>query len=167
MSHLNDATKETAREVVVRNVSRDSSLYTDESRLYAVVGKEYAARKMTKQSAKEYARREGDVVIHSNTIESVFSVFKRGMVGIYQHCGEAHLHRYLAEFDFRYNRRAALKVSDTERAEDLLRGARDKRLTYRRFSEGSYASAKGAENPAQKKEKPPPVIYCSGVSGRF
>lgn len=73
--------------------------------------------------------------IHSNTIENVFSVFKRGMVGVYQHCGEAHLHRYLAEFDFRYNRGTALKVSDAERAEDLLRMAREKRLTYRRIGE--------------------------------
>lgn len=139
MFHLNDATKDTVREVLVRNVSRDSNLYTDESRLYTVVGTEFAAHKTTKHSAKEYARREGDVVIHSNTIEAVFSVFKRGMIGVYQHCGEAHLHRYLAEFDFRHNRRTALKISDAERAEQLLAGARDKRLTYRRFSETAYA----------------------------
>lgn len=139
MFHLNDATKDTVREVLVRNVSRDSNLYTDESRLYKETGKEFATHKTTKHSGKEYARREGDIVIHSNTIESVFSVFKRGMVGVYQHCGEAHLHRYLAEFDFRYNRRTALKISDAERAEDLLRMARDKRLTYRRFDEAAHA----------------------------
>lgn len=69
----------------------------------------------------------------------MFSVFKRGMVGVYQHCGEAHLHRYLAEFDFRYNRRSALKVSDAERATDLLRMACDKRLTYRRIGEVGHA----------------------------
>lgn len=69
----------------------------------------------------------------------MFSVFKRGMTGVYQHCGEAHLHRYLAEFDFRYNRRAALKISDSERAEDLLRMARDKRLTYRQIGEAQNA----------------------------
>src|SRR5690242_10492022 len=80
-----------------------------------------------------------DATVHTNTIENVFSVFKRGMIGTYQHCGEAHLHRYLAEFDFRYNRRAALKVSDAERAEDLLRMARDKRLTYRRTGEAGHA----------------------------
>lgn len=61
------------------------------------------------------------------------------MVGVYQHCGEAHLHRYLAEFDFRYNRRAALKISDAERAQDLLRKARGKRLTYRRIDETTHA----------------------------
>jgi hypothetical protein len=95
---------------------------------------------MTNHAAGEYVRREGDIVVHSNTITGVFSVFKRGMIGIYQHCGEAHLHRYLAEFDFRYDRRAALKVSDGEHAEMLLDAIRGKRLTYyRRVSETSYA----------------------------
>lgn len=139
MFHLNDATKDTVREVLVRNVSRDSNLYTDESRLYTETGKEFNTHKTTKHSGKEYARREGDVVIHSNTIESVFSVFKRGMIGVYQHCGEAHLHRYLAEFDFRYNRRAALKVTDRERAEDAIRGASGKRLTYNQTDCATYA----------------------------
>jgi transposase-like protein len=139
MFHLNDATKDTVRDVLVRNADRASILYTDESRLYTTTGEEYASHKTTKHSAKEYVRYEGAEVIHSNTIENVFSVFKRGMVGVYQHCGEAHLHRYLAEFDFRYNRRVALKVSDAERAEDLLRMARDKRLTYRRIGEAVNA----------------------------
>jgi transposase-like protein len=139
MFHMNDATASTVREVLVRNVDRASNLYTDSSRLYTRTGEEYASHKTTNHAAGEYARREGDVVVHSNTIEGVFSVFKRGMVGVYQHCGEAHLHRYLAEFDFRYNRRAALKISDAERAEDLLRNARDKRLTYRRTGEAGHA----------------------------
>lgn len=139
MFHLNDATASTVRDVLVRNVDRSSTLYTDSSRLYTRTGEEYATHRTTNHAKGEYARREGDVVVHSNTIESVFSVFKRGMIGVYQHCGEAHLHRYLAEFDFRYNRRTALKVSDAERAEDLLRGARDKRLTYRRTGETANA----------------------------
>ncbi|ADV10653.1 IS1595 family transposase [Mesorhizobium ciceri] len=139
MFHLNDATASTVRDVLVRNVSRDTTLYTDSSRLYTVTGGEYASHKTTNHSAGEYVRYEGAETIHSNTIEGVFSVFKRGMVGVYQHCGEAHLHRYLAEFDFRYNRRTALKVSDAERAEDLLRMARDKRLTYRRIGEAGHA----------------------------
>jgi hypothetical protein len=88
-----------------------------------------------KHSAKEYARGP----VHTTTIENVFSVFKRGMVGVYQHCGEAHLHRYLAEFDFRYNRRAALKISDRERAEDAIRGASGKRLTYQQTDEAAHA----------------------------
>lgn len=139
MFHLNDATAVTVRDVLVRNVDRSSTLYTDSSRLYTRTGEEFATHRTTNHAAGEYARREGDVVIHSNTIEGVFSVFKRGMVGVYQHCGEAHLHRYLAEFDFRYNRRTALKISDAERAADLLRMARDKRLTYRRIGEATYA----------------------------
>jgi transposase-like protein len=99
MFHLNDATASTVRDVLVRNVSRDSVLYTDSSRLYTRTGEEYATHRTTNHAAGEYARREGDVVVHSNTVEGVFSVFKRGMIGVYQHCGEAHLHRYLAEFD--------------------------------------------------------------------
>jgi transposase-like protein len=137
--HVKNATKESVRDILVRNVPRDTTLYTDESRLYKETGKEYAAHKTTKHSAGEYVRYEGGMSIHTNTVENVFSVFKRGMIGIYQHCGEAHLHRYLAEFDFRYNRRAALKVSDAERAADLLAMARDKRLTYRRVGEAGHA----------------------------
>lgn len=139
MFHLNDATKDTVREVLVRNADRNSNLYTDESRLYTTTGGEYATHRTVKHSAKEYARREGDAVIHSNTIEGVFSIFKRGMIGIYHHCGEAHLHRYLAEFDFRYNRRTALKISDRERADMLLEAIRGKRLTYRRIGEAAHA----------------------------
>ncbi len=133
--HVKQATRASVRDILVRNASRKSKLYTDESRLYTETGKEFAEHETVRHSAKEYVRG----VVHTNTIENVFSVFKRGMRGIYQHCGEAHLHRYLAEFDFRYNRRTALKVTDSERAEDLLRGARGKRLTYRRIDEGCYA----------------------------
>jgi hypothetical protein len=139
MFHWNDATKDTVRDVLVRNADRSSTLYTDESRLYTVTGTEYDAHRTVKHSGKEYARREGDVVVHTNTIENVFSVFKRGMTGVYQHCGEAHLHRYLSEFDFRYNRRAALKVTDTERHDMLLAMIGGKRLTYRRIGEGQNA----------------------------
>jgi hypothetical protein len=139
MFHLNNATATTGREVLVRNVTRDTVLYTDESRLYVETGKEYAKHGTVKHSAKEYARRDGEIVIHTNTIEGVFSVFKRGMIGVYQHCGEAHLHRYLAEFDFRYNRRTALGVSDRERADDLIRGTSGKRLTYQQTDEAGHA----------------------------
>ncbi len=77
-------------------------------------------------SSKEYVRGE----VHSNTIESYFSIFKRGMKGVYQHCAEKHLHRYLAEFDFRHNRRLALGVDDETRANNILIGIIGKRLTY-------------------------------------
>ena len=137
--HVQHANKEIVRDFLVRNVDRASTLYTDSSRLYTRTGEEFASHRTTNHAAGEYAHREGDVVVHSNTIESVFSVFKRGMIGVYQHCGEAHLHRYLAEFDFRFNRRAALKVSDAERASMLLDAIRGKRLTYRRIGEAALA----------------------------
>ena len=137
--HVQHATAETVRDILVRNVDRASNLHTDSSRLYTRTGEEFSTHKTTNHAHGEYVRYEGDTVVHSNTIEGVFSVFKRGMIGIYQHCGEAHLHRYLAEFDFRYNRRAALKVSDGERAEMLHEAIRGKRLTYRRIGEASYA----------------------------
>jgi len=133
--HVDHATKQSVREILVRNVPRSTVLYTDESRLYTTTGKEYADHDTVNHSAKEYVR--GDV--HTNTIEGFFSIFKRGMKGAYQHCGEAHLHRYLAEFDFRYNRRTALKVSDRERADDAIRGAHGKRLMYKQSSEAAYA----------------------------
>ena len=78
-------------------------------------------------NAKEYVRD----IVHVNTAESFFALFKRGMRGVYQHCAEKHLHRYLAEFDFRYNNRIALGVADTARADQLISGIVGKRLTYR------------------------------------
>lgn len=84
--------------------------------------------KTVKHTANEYVR--GDVT--TNTVEGYFSIFKRGMRSVYQHCSEKHLHRYLAEFDFRYNNRAALGVDDGSRASILAEGIVGKRLTYRR-----------------------------------
>lgn len=124
--HVVQATKVNVAELVSQNVAKESMLYTDESRLYTAVGTTFAAHETVKHSAGEYARNG----IHSNTIESYFSVFKRGMKGTYQHCAEKHLHRYLAEFDFRHNRRVALNVNDRERAEHILSGVVGKRLTY-------------------------------------
>ena len=100
---------------------------TDESRLYMRPGKWFASHETVTHSRGEYVR--GDV--HTNTIENYFSVFKRGMRGVYQHCSEQHLHRYLAEFDFRYNRRSALGIEDAERTRSALAGIVGKRLTYR------------------------------------
>lgn len=124
--HVAQATKVNVAGLVSENISRESVLYTDESRLYPEIGKEFAAHETVRHSAGEYVR--GDV--HSNTIESYFSIFKRGMRGTYQHCAEKHLHRYLAEFDFRHNRRVALGVNDTARANRILSGIVGKRLTY-------------------------------------
>jgi transposase-like protein len=125
--HVANANQVNVTALVRANINRESRLHTDESRLYLKVGAELAAHESVKHSAKEYVR--GD--IHTNTVENVFSVFKRGMRGIYQHCAEKHLHRYLAEFDFRYNARVALGVNDEARAERALKGIVGKRLTYR------------------------------------
>ena len=106
--------------IVRQNIARESRLHTDESRLYIGVGKEFAAHETTTHSHGEYVR--GDV--HTNTVEGFFSIFKRGMRGVYQHCAEKHLHRYLAEFDFRYNNRIGLGVNDIERTRKVAKGAR-------------------------------------------
>jgi transposase-like protein len=106
--HVETATVASVQHILFTNADRKSTLYTDESRLYTTPGKDFDQHRTVNHTLKEYARYEGGRVIHTNTIENVFSVFKRGMLGTYQHCGEAHLHRYLAEFDFRYNRRSAL-----------------------------------------------------------
>ncbi|UVK37694.1 IS1595 family transposase [Mesorhizobium sp. AR10] len=124
--HVAQATKVNVAELVTDNVARESTLYTDESRLYTGMGDHFAAHDSVKHSAGEYVRG----VVHSNTIESYFSIFKRGMRGTYQHCAEKHLHRYLAEFDFRHNQRVALGVNDEARAARILDGVVGKRLTY-------------------------------------
>lgn len=127
MFHVGRATKETVGKIIRENVAKESRLQTDESLLYREVGKEYAAHETVEHRSKEYAR--GDVT--TNSVEGAFGVFKRGMKGIYQHCAEKHLHRYLSEFDFRYNNRIALGVDDVARTEQLARGIVGKRLTYR------------------------------------
>ena len=106
MFHVQHATKAVVRDILVRNADRKSVLHTDESKLYTTTGREYADHQHRQSLGWRVRSLRGTA--HTNTIENVFSVFKRGMVGVYQHCGEAHLHRYLAEFDFRYNRRDGL-----------------------------------------------------------
>lgn len=111
------------------NIAKEARLMTDEARLYWNVGKEFAEHNRVLHAGFEYVRK-GQPEIHTNTVEGFFSIFKRGMRGIYQHCEEQHLHRYLAEFDFRYSNRSAVGVEDAERSELLLRGVVGKRLTY-------------------------------------
>ena len=108
------------------NIAKEARLITDGARLYKYVGKNFAIHESVDHSIGEYAR--GDV--YTNTVEGSFSIFKRGMKGVYQHCGEQHLHRYLAEFDFRYSNRIATGCDDLERADRMLRGVVGKRLTY-------------------------------------
>jgi len=112
--------------IVRANVAKESRLHTDEHRMYWKVGAEFSAHEAVNHSKKEYAR--GDVT--TNTVEGFFSVFKRGMRGVYQQCGEQHLHRYLAEFDFRYNARQSLGVTDQQRTSRAVMGGKGKRLTY-------------------------------------
>lgn len=118
---------EVIRKVLFENISPETRLHTDEAHHYRKPGREFAAHERVIHCQNEYAR--GDVT--TNTVEGFFSIFKRGMRGIYHHCGEAHLQRYLNEFDFRYSNRAALGIDDTERANRAIRGAAGKRLMYR------------------------------------
>jgi len=109
------------------NIAKETAIMTDEAGQYAHLGKEFASHEYVNHSAGEYGRGE----VHTNTVEGFYSVFKRGMKGIYQHCSEKHLHRYVAEFDFRHNNRMALGVDDVTRADRVLNGVSGKRLTYR------------------------------------
>ncbi|MBR0975576.1 IS1595 family transposase [Bradyrhizobium japonicum] len=119
--------------VIRANLSREAHLMTDELAAYKYIAEvEGLQHDTVKHSKDEYVRREGDKVISTNTVEGYYSIFKRGMKGVYQHCSEKHLHRYLAEFDFRYSNRSALGVNDYERAETMAKGIVGKRLTYRR-----------------------------------
>ncbi len=130
--HIATATSGEIAPIVRANLSKEANLMTDQASWYKKFGSEFAKHETVDHRAEEYVRREGDRVITTNTIESYYSVFKRGMKGTYQHCSEKHLHRYLAEFDFRYNNRIALGVNDTDRANELAKGIIRKRLTYRR-----------------------------------
>ena len=124
--------------IVAANVSREANLLTDEASHYKAFGKEFASHKFVSHTQKEYVSFT-DKSVHTQTIEGFFSIFKRGMKGIYQHCGKQHLHRYLAEFDFRYSNRSALGCEDGERTDRLLKGIEGKRLTYRRVGEACHA----------------------------
>jgi transposase-like protein len=125
--HIDRADKPLVKRIVDANVAKETVHYTDGAKMYRNNGMELAGHDWVDHSAEEYVR--GNV--HTNTIEGVFSIFKRGMKGVYQHCGEQHLHRYLAEFDFRYNNREGLGINDMGRTANALRGAKGKRLTYR------------------------------------
>lgn len=121
--------------IVADNVAKETALMTDQATYYGAVGKDFASHETVNHMLDEYVRGKA----HTNTIEGFFSIFKRGMKGVYQHCDERHLHRYLAEFDFRYSNRAKLDVNDKERTDKALKGIVGKRLTYRRINEGKAA----------------------------
>ena len=127
-------TAKALREKVMPHADRRSRLHTDESRLYESIGPEFVAHERVFHGAKDYAHGKGAALVTTNTVEGFFGIFKRGMVGVYQHCGEQHLQRYLNEFAFRYSHRAKLGYDDDARATAALAGISGKRLTYRRIS---------------------------------
>jgi transposase-like protein len=115
--------------ILKENIAKEAKVMTDDAGQYKHLNEHFAKHGSVQHSQGEYVSL-ADPNIHTNTVEGFFSIFKRGMKGVYQHCQKQHLHRYLAEFDFRYNNRSALGVEDPERAEILLRGVVEKRLTY-------------------------------------
>lgn len=115
--------------ILQENIAREARIMTDEAGQYKFVGQHFSDHGFTRHGQGEYVSKI-DPTVHTNTIEGFFSIFKRGMKGVYQHCGHHHLNRYLAEFDFRYNNRKALGINDVSRAETLLLGVKGKRLTY-------------------------------------
>jgi ISXO2-like transposase domain len=124
--HVAHADKATVGGIVSANIAKESRLHTDESRLYTEIGERFDEHETVHHSSGEYVRDD----VHTNSAEGYFSIFKRGMKGIYQHCKEKHLHRYLAEYDFRYNHRVALGHSDIDRTKAAIKGVAGKRLTY-------------------------------------
>jgi transposase-like protein len=133
--HVANISGRTLGPIIRQHVSRKSALMTDEAGQYFHVGKEFARHETVNHGIEEYVR--GDA--YSNTAEGFFSILKRGVYGTFHHVSEAHLHRYLAEFDFRYNTRAALGVDDTQRTDEAIKGSTGKRLTYRRIGQAANA----------------------------
>jgi len=130
--HIDSATVARVLPIVNANIAKETDMMSDEARIYPRALAEFASHQMVNHAREEYVRYEDGQAVHTNTVEGYYSIFKRGMKGIYQHCAEHHLHRYLAEFDFRYNNRIALGIDDTTRSVKALLGAKGKRLTYRR-----------------------------------
>jgi len=148
--HVDQVNAEEVTPIVRANLAKEAHLMTDQGRWFRPIGRELARHETVDHSWEEYVRDVTDpetgeqYKIHVNTLEGYFSIFKRGMKGVYQHCSEKHLHRYLAEFDFRYNNRVRLGVNDYERATIAAKGIVGKRLTYRRPHQAGHVN----DNPA-------------------
>lgn len=123
---VDDLKATTLTPILADNIARETRVMTDEAGYYTRLKDEFADHEFVRHGAEEWARGE----VHTNTIEGFFSIFKRGMTGVYQHCAKKHLHRYAGEFEFRYNHRAGNGVNDSDRALLALRGTKGKRLTY-------------------------------------
>ena len=129
-----DGTKATDLVPIIKaNVLPGTHVMTDEAGQYAHLNKHFTEHDFVRHGTGEYGRG----LVHTNTVEGFYSVFKRGMKGVYQHCSEKHLHRYVAEFDFRYNNRVKLGVDDQARTGTALKGIVGKRLTYRRSGDAA------------------------------
>lgn len=131
---IDSATASEIHPIVLDNIDREARLMTDEAKMYRKIGREFSEHGTTTHARFEYVSKV-DRTIHTNTVEGAFSIFKRGMRGVYQHCQEHHLHRYLAEFEFRYNNRIANGIDDRMRCANAVAGIAGKRLTYARPDE--------------------------------
>jgi transposase-like protein len=130
--HVEKASRDVVIPIVRDNVAKETHVMTDEAPIYSKLGNDFSKHGAVEHSRGEYGYRdrESGEKINTNTVEGYYSIFKRGMIGVYQHCGEQHLHRYLAEFDFRYSNRVKLGFNDIDRATRALEGVKGKRLTY-------------------------------------
>ena len=128
--HVANISSKKLRPFIMKNVSRKSTLNTDEASYYVKMGREFAKHHAVDHSRNEYAYKLDGRTVTVNGPENYFSIFKRGVYGVYHSISEAHLHRYLKEFDFRYNNRSKLGVEDDERAALTIKGIEGKRLTY-------------------------------------
>jgi transposase-like protein len=128
--HVTNVNAKTLKTLLRGNVAPETHLMTDEARAYISIGREFDKHSSVKHWVGEYVRGNA----HVNTAESFFNILKRGLIGTYHHVGEQHLQRYISEFDFRYNNRTKLGVTDTERTDKALKGIAGKRLTYRRIN---------------------------------
>lgn len=128
--HVANIDAKRLRPFIVKNASRKSALHTDEASYYVKMGREFAKHRAVDHSRSEYAYNDGGDTVSTNAAENYFSILKRGIYGVYHSVSEAHMSRYLAEFDFRFNTRSKLGVEDAERAALALKGIEGKRLTY-------------------------------------
>jgi transposase-like protein len=125
--HVDSVSIADLKPIIHANIARETAMMTDQGASYPEIGAHFASHETVNHAKEEYVRG----AVHTNTVEGYYSIFKRGMKGVYQHCAEKHLHRYLSEFDFRYSNRIALGIDDGERATRALKGIEGKRLTYR------------------------------------
>lgn len=128
--HMPDVTVHNLGAAMDNHASGKSNLMTDEAGAFVSLGWNFASHHTVTHTKDEYVRREGERIVTTNAVEGFFSILKRGIYGVYQHVSEAHLARYLAEFDFRYSHRERLGINDTARASLALKGAKGRRLTY-------------------------------------